>query len=137
MDPLIPAGFSFLLTINVANFSTILYFQDSPAGRRICPMVLTREWMRIIKSVTLHQKSKTMTTTTIKKQIHKAIDIVQSEPILKAIHLILNQELKQKKEAMKAFTLDEFYARNSQSQKEIKQDKLIEHRAVKAKYSSK
>ena len=78
-----------------------------------------------------------MTTTAIKKQIHKAIDIVQSEPILKAIHLILNQELRQKKEAIKTFTLDEFYARNNQSQKEIKHGKLIEHKAVKAKYSSK
>ncbi|MBA3662883.1 MAG: hypothetical protein H0W61_01555 [Bacteroidetes bacterium] len=75
-----------------------------------------------------------MTTSAIKKQIHKAIDIVQSEAILKAIHLILDQELRQKKEAMKAFTLNEFFARNSQSQKEIKQGKLIEHKTVKAKY---
>jgi hypothetical protein len=78
-----------------------------------------------------------MTTSAIKKQIHKAIDMVQSEPILKAIHLILDQELRQKKEAVKAFTIEEFYARNNQSQKEIKQGKLIEHKSVKGKYNSK
>lgn len=75
-----------------------------------------------------------MTTTAIKKQIHKAIDLVQSEPILKAIHLILDQELKQKKEALHVFTIDEFYARNNLSQKDIKQGRLTEHKVVKAKY---
>ena len=78
-----------------------------------------------------------MTTVAIKKQIHKAIDIVESEQLLKAIYMILNTELKHKKEAIKPFTLEEFYARNEQSQKEIKQGKLIEHKTVKAKYSSK
>lgn len=77
-----------------------------------------------------------MTKAAIKKEIHKAIDIVQSEPILKAIHLILDQEIRQKKESIKALTLDEFYHRNNQSQKEIKQGKLIEHKTVKAKYNS-
>ena len=76
-----------------------------------------------------------MTTTSIKKQIHKAVDIVQSEQILKAIHLILNEELKHKNDSIKPFTLKEFYARNGQSQKQIKQGKLIEHKTVKAKYS--
>lgn len=75
-----------------------------------------------------------MTTTAIKKQIHKAIDLVQSEPILKAIHLILDQELKQKNEALHAFTIDELYARNNLSQKDIKQGRLTEHKVVKAKY---
>jgi len=76
-----------------------------------------------------------MTTAAIRKQIHKAIDSVHTEPILKAIHLILEQELKQKNEAIKSFTVAEFYERNNQSQKEIKQGKLIAHKTVKAKYS--
>lgn len=78
-----------------------------------------------------------MTTATIKKQIHKAIEIVDSESILKAIHLILNAELKHTKKVIKPFTMDEFYIRNKQSQKEIKQGKLIEHKSVKTKYVSK
>ncbi len=78
-----------------------------------------------------------MTTTAIKKQIHKAIDSIESEPILKAIHMILDQELKHKKEALKPFSLEEFYARNTQSQKEIKQGKVTAHKAVKAKFSGK
>ena len=78
-----------------------------------------------------------MTTTAIKKELHKAIDIVDSEQLLRAIFMILNEELKNKKEAIKPFTLDEFYDRNAQSQKQIKQGKLIEHKSVKAKYASK
>ena len=78
-----------------------------------------------------------MTTITIKKQIHKAVDIIESEQILKAIHIILNQELKHKNDLIKPFSLEEFYARNNQSQKEIKQGKLIEHKTVKAKFAIK
>ncbi len=78
-----------------------------------------------------------MTKTAIKKQLHKAIDIVDSEQILKAIYMILNEALRNKKEALKPFTLEEFYARNTQSQKEIKQGKLVEHKNVKVKYGTK
>ena len=78
-----------------------------------------------------------MTKAAIKKQLHKAIDIVDSEQILKAIYMILNQELKNKKEVIKPFTLEEFYDRNTQSQKEIKQGKLIDHKSVKKKYAIK
>jgi hypothetical protein len=48
--------------------------------------------------------------------------------------LILDSEIKHTKETIRPFTLEEFYARNTQSQKEIKQDKLIEHKTVKLKY---
>ena len=75
-----------------------------------------------------------MTTTAIKKQIHLAIDTVESPEILKAVQLILNQEIKHNQEIISPFTLEEFYARNIQSQKEIKQGKLIDHKTVKAKY---
>lgn len=78
-----------------------------------------------------------MTTTALKKQIHQALQIVESPEILKAVQLILNQELKHKKEALSPFTLEEFFARNNQSQKEIKQGKLIDHKTVKARYSGK
>ncbi len=78
-----------------------------------------------------------MTTTAIKKQIHSAIDIIESEQLLKAIYMILNQEIKNKKDILKQFTLDEFYERNNQSQKEILQGKLIDHKTVKSKFASK
>lgn len=76
-----------------------------------------------------------MTKAAIKKQLHKAIDIIDSEQLLKAIYIILNEELKNKKEVINPFALEEFYGRNAQSQKEIKQGKLIEHKSVKIKYS--
>ncbi len=78
-----------------------------------------------------------MTKTAIKKQIHKAVDIVDSDQLLKAIYMLLNEEIKNKKEVIKPFTLEEFYDRNDQSQKEIKQGKLIPHKSVKIKYGSK
>lgn len=76
-----------------------------------------------------------MTTTAMKKEIHQAIDAIESPEILKAVQLILNQEIKHKQEIISTFTLEEFFSRNTQSQKEIKQGKVIAHNAVKAKFS--
>ena len=76
-----------------------------------------------------------MTITAIKKQIHQALETVESPEILKAVQLILNQEIKHRQEIINPFTLEEFYSRNNQSQKEIKQGKLIDHKTVKASYS--
>jgi hypothetical protein len=42
-----------------------------------------------------------------------------------------------KKRTVKPFILEEFYSRNNQSQKEIRRGKLIDHKAVKAKYGGK
>ena len=78
-----------------------------------------------------------MTKAAIKKQIHKAIDIVDSDQLLKAIYMLLNEGRKNKKDAIKPFTLEEFYDRNAQSQKEIKQGKLVAHKSVKIKYGNK
>jgi hypothetical protein len=78
-----------------------------------------------------------MTKAAIKKQIHAAVDIIDSEQLLHAVYVILNSELERKKEAMSPFTLEEFYSRNKQSKKEFKQGKLVAHRDVKAKYTLK
>ena len=78
-----------------------------------------------------------MTALAIRKEIHKAIDNIESEQLLKAVYIILNEELKHKKENINPFTLEEFYARNNQSQKEIKQGKLIDHKAIKKKFATK
>jgi hypothetical protein len=76
------------------------------------------------------KKQQNMTTTAIKKQIHQAIDTVENPEILKAVQLILNQEIKHSQEIISPFTLEEFYERNTQSQKEIKQGKLIDHKTL-------
>ena len=78
-----------------------------------------------------------MTALAIKKEIHKAIDNIESEQILKAVYMILNEELKHEKNKVKPFTIEEFYARNNQSQREIKQGKLIDHKAIKKKIATK
>ncbi len=78
-----------------------------------------------------------MRAIALKKEIHQAIDIVDSEQLLKAVYMILNEEIKHKKEAIEPFTIEEFYARNEQSQKEIKQGKLLEHKSIRKKYSHK
>lgn len=77
-----------------------------------------------------------MTKAAIKNQIHEAIEIIESEEILKAIYLILSQELKHNQHALNTFTLESFLKRNSQSQKEIKAGKIISHHSVKAKFKS-
>lgn len=78
-----------------------------------------------------------MTNTTIKNQIHKAVDIIDSTEVLKAIHMLLHAEIKHTQDALQPFTLEEFYERNAQSQKEIKQGKLVSHKKIKSKYGSK
>ena len=78
-----------------------------------------------------------MTALAIRKEIHKAIDNIESEQLLKAVYMILNEELKHKKESVKPFTLEEFNARNNQSQKDIKQGKLVSHKVVKKKFAIK
>ncbi|MBC7694650.1 MAG: hypothetical protein H7141_04300 [Burkholderiales bacterium] len=78
-----------------------------------------------------------MTALAFRKEIHKAIDNIESEQLLKAVYIILNEELKHKKESIKPFTLEEFYARNNQSQKEIKQGKLIAHKTIKKTFATK
>ncbi|HVD98091.1 MAG TPA: hypothetical protein VNB90_07780 [Cytophagaceae bacterium] len=78
-----------------------------------------------------------MTTKTLKKQIHEAIEIVESPELLQAVYLILSNDRRRKEELLKPFTLEEFYDRQNRSQKDIKSGKLIEHKSIKKKYNSK
>ena len=78
-----------------------------------------------------------MTTKTLKKQLHEVIDHVESEQLLKAVYIILNNNLQQTKEALKPFTLDEFHDRQKQSQKDIAKGKLVDHKTLKKRYASK
>ena len=75
-----------------------------------------------------------MTTTALKKQIHQAVDSVTSPEILKAVQIILNEEIKRNQEIISPFTLEEFHERYLQSQREIKKGDLIEHKVVRTKY---
>ncbi len=72
-----------------------------------------------------------MTTKALKKQLHEVIETVESEQLLKAVYMILNNDLKHTREVLKPFTLEEFHERQLQSQKDIKKGKLIEHKAIK------
>jgi hypothetical protein len=51
--------------------------------------------------------------------------------------MILNNNLKHIRETLKPYSLEEFYQRQLQSQKDIKKGKLIEHKVIKKKYASK
>ena len=79
----------------------------------------------------------TMTTKILKKQIHEALETVESQELLQAVYVILNNDRKRKEEVLKPFSLEEFYDRQARSQKDIKNGKLIEHKSIKKKYSSK
>lgn len=64
----------------------------------------------------LHQKASFMTTTAMKKQIHEALKSVENSEISLPL------------------SIEEFYARNAQSQRDIKERKLIAQNTVKEKY---
>ncbi|MES2837466.1 MAG: hypothetical protein V4667_08080 [Bacteroidota bacterium] len=78
-----------------------------------------------------------MKALTIKKELHKAIDVIENEQLLKAIYMIVNEQIAQTKNALKPFTLKEFYERNEKSENEIKLGKVISHKDVKKKYNLK
>ena len=77
-----------------------------------------------------------MTTKTLKKQLHEAIETAESKELLQAVYVILNNDRKYKQALLKPFTLEEFYDRQTLSQKDIKNGNLISHKAVKKKYST-
>ncbi len=78
-----------------------------------------------------------MTATTLKRELHKAIDEVNDNVILEAVYAILNKSIEISHRTIQPFSLDEFYARNAQSQKEIKKGKLIGQSEIKKRFSSK
>jgi len=78
-----------------------------------------------------------MTTATMKKEIARSIDAIQSEALIKAIYLLLNDEIKQMKNTIKPLTMNEFYSRNKKSEKDIKAGKLKDISKLKAKFASK
>ncbi len=75
---------------------------------------------------------KFMTTTSLKKQIHESVDSIHDTDLLEAVYTILNKA--GTKKSLKPMSLDEFYARNAQSQKEIKEGKLFTQEEVKKKF---
>lgn len=77
-----------------------------------------------------------MTATALKKELHKAIDEVTDHVILEAVYAILNKSIAAGSRKIQPFSLEEFYARNAQSQKEIKKGKLINNSEIKRRYSS-
>lgn len=73
-----------------------------------------------------------MTTATLKKQIHESVDNIHDTDLLEAVYTILHKAGTGK--SLKPMSLREFYARNAQSQKEIKQGKLLTEEDVKKRF---
>ncbi len=74
-----------------------------------------------------------MTTTALRKQLYKIIEKVDDNELLLAVQAILNKSI-EKQEEFVPLSLEAFYARNAQSQKEIKAGTLISHKEVKKKF---
>ena len=77
-----------------------------------------------------------MTTTTLKKHIHKTIDTIDDTVLLEAVYTILKKNAAQKK-MLQPITEAEFYSRNQKSQKDILEGKLVSQSLVKKRYTSK
>jgi len=74
-----------------------------------------------------------MTATSLKKQIHESVDSINDTDLLAAVYTILNKAGREKGD-LKPMSLEEFYARNAQSQKEIKEGKLLTQEEVKKRF---
>lgn len=73
-----------------------------------------------------------MTKAALKKQLHKTIDSVSDENILKAVYTLLNNSLTS--EANEPFSLEEYAKRQKLSLKQIKEGKVKTQDSIKRKY---
>lgn len=73
-----------------------------------------------------------MTKAALKKSIHKTIDGVNDESLLKAIYTILNNSIQS--EFKEPFTIEEYKKRQKLSLKQVKEGKVKEHSTLKKKY---
>ncbi len=78
-----------------------------------------------------------MTTTALKKQLLETIEKIDDNALLSAVYDILNKAISNSNQELTPFSLEAFYARNAQSQKEIKSGKLISHKEVKKRFAFK
>ncbi len=78
-----------------------------------------------------------MTTAALKKQLLETIEKIDDNALLSAFYDILNKTVSNSKPEITPFSLEAFYARNAQSQKEIKSGKLISHKDVKKRFAFK
>ena len=77
-----------------------------------------------------------MTTSTLKKHIHKTIDTLDDAVLLDAVYTILKKNVANKK-MLQPISEADFYVRNQKSQKDIIEGKLLSHSTVKKRYASK
>ena len=73
-----------------------------------------------------------MTATTLKKRIQKAMDNVD-ESVLEQVYALL-EKAQRKHRPLKPMTLKELFARDAQSEKEMKEGKLIPQEDIKKRF---
>lgn len=76
-----------------------------------------------------------MTTLILKKNIHKKIDSLNNESVLKAVYTILNNAVEEGNDL--PFSIDEYKARQELSLKQIKEGKTISQVNIKKKFGVK
>jgi hypothetical protein len=76
-----------------------------------------------------------MTKATLKKNLHKTIDIVNNESILNAVYTILSNSINLEVREPLPFTLEEYVNRQRKSLKQIKEGMIKSHSSIKKKYS--
>jgi hypothetical protein len=74
-----------------------------------------------------------MTTSSLKKELHKTIDEINDNSLLEAVYTLLKKNVRKPLEPM---TEKEFYARNSKAQKDIKRGNVVSHKDVKKRFSA-
>lgn len=72
-----------------------------------------------------------MTAIALKKRIYQAVNAIDDTSLLEAVYTILNRSVLSKAELLTPMSLEDFYARNAQSKKEIKAGTLFNHKAIK------
>lgn len=73
-----------------------------------------------------------MTTLTLKKELHKTIDSITDKAILEAVYTLLQKSVEGS--SLKPMSESDFLKRNTRSQKDIKDGKVVSHTDVKKRF---
>lgn len=76
-----------------------------------------------------------MTVTILKERIRKAMDNVD-DSVLEEVYAVL-KKAQRRHRSLKSMTLEEFFARNAQSQKDIKEGRVYSTKAVLKRFGIK
>jgi hypothetical protein len=74
-----------------------------------------------------------MTTLTLKKELHKTIDSITDKAILEAVYTLLQKSVEGS--SLRPMSESDFLKRNTRSQKDIKEGKVVSHTDVKKRFN--